>query len=282
MGKTEGRAMAEHRPEIAKSIQTGSFKTNYHDVGKGFPVTLLHGSGPGVTAWANWGKLFPLLQDEFRIIAPDLSGFGFTERTSGRAETMNGWVAQTIDLLDALEIEKTNLAGNSFGGALALSLAIKFPGRINKMVLMGSMGLSFPITYGLDQVWGYEPSIENMEELLELFTYNRSFATRELARSRYESSIQPGFQESFHALFPEPRQKGVEAMAGNQQYIRNIPHQTLIVHGREDRIIPLENSCKLLQLIDNAELHVFGKCGHWTQIERAREFADLISAFFKK
>ena len=274
--------MAVQRPEIARSIQTGSFKTNYHDVGEGFPVTLLHGSGPGVSAWANWGKLFPLLQDDFRIIAPDLSGFGFTERASGRVETMNGWVQQTLDLLDALKIEKTNLVGNSFGGALALSLAIKSPERVNKLALMGSMGLSFPITYGLDQVWGYEPSIENMEELLELFTYNRSFVTRELAKSRYESSIQPGFQESFHALFPDPRQKGVEAMAGNQQYIRNIPHPTLIVHGREDRVIPLENSFRLLQLIDNAELHVFGRCGHWTQIERAREFADLLRSFFRR
>jgi 2-hydroxymuconate-semialdehyde hydrolase len=121
-----------------------------------------------------------------------------------------------------------------------------------------------------------------MEELLEIFTYDHSFATRELIKSRYESSIQPGFQESFHALFPEPRQKGVEAMAGNQQYIRNIPHQTLIVHGREDRVIPLENSYRLLQLIDNAELHVFGKCGHWTQIERAGEFGELLRSFFRR
>ena len=64
--------MAEQRPEIANSIQTGEFKTNYHDLGKGFPVTLLHGSGPGVTAWANWGRLFPLIKDDFRVIAPDM------------------------------------------------------------------------------------------------------------------------------------------------------------------------------------------------------------------
>jgi 2-hydroxymuconate-semialdehyde hydrolase len=272
----------QQQPEIAKSIRTGDFKTNYHDLGSGFPVTLLHGSGPGVTAWANWNKLFSLLSKDFRVIAPDMSGFGFTERVPNRKETMNGWVQQTVDLLDALEVEKTNLVGNSFGGALALSLAIKYPERVNKLVLMGAMGVSFPITYGLDQVWGYEPSLEAMEELLEIFTYDHSFATKNLVKSRYESSIQPGFHESFHALFPEPRQKGVEAMAGNQHYIRNIPHETLIIHGREDRVIPLENSYKLLQMIDNAQLHVFGKCGHWTQIEHTREFADLVSAFFKR
>lgn len=274
--------MAEKRPEIAKNIKTGSYKTNYHDVGKGFPVTLLHGSGPGVTAWANWGKLFPLMKDDFRIVAPDLVGFGFTDRPEGVEYNLNNWAEQTINLLDALKIEKTNLVGNSFGGALALSVAIKYPERVGKLVLMGSMGVSFPITYGLDRVWGYTPSQANMEELLEIFTYDHSFSTPALVKTRYEASIQPGFQESFGAMFPEPRQKSVEKMASNENYIRNIPHETLIVHGREDRVIPIETSLRLINLIDKAQLHVFGHCGHWTQIEHTEEFADLLRGFFKR
>lgn len=273
--------MKNERPEIANSIQTGGFKTNYHDLGKGFPVVLLHGSGPGVSAWGNWNKVFGKLSEDFRVIAPDLQGFGFTERTNSDVYNMNNWVQQAIDLFDALGIEKAHLVGNSFGGALALSLAIKYPERIEKLVLMGSMGVSFPITYGLDQVWGYEPSEANMEELLELFTYDHSFATPDLIKTRYESSIQPGFQESFSAMFPVPRQKSVESMAGNQQYIRDIQNETLIVHGRDDRVIPLETSLQLLQLIKNSQLHVFGKCGHWTQIEHAQGFAKLVSDFFK-
>lgn len=274
--------MSGARPEIANSIKTGSFVTNYHDLGAGYPVVFLHGSGPGVSAWANWNKLFPLLKEDFRILAPDMAGFGFTERLSDIVYNMNNWIRQTIDFFDALKIEKANLVGNSFGGALALSMAIQYPGRINKLVLMGSMGISFPITYGLDRVWGYTPSLANMEELLELFTYDHSFATEELIKTRYESSMQPGFQESFSSMFPAPRQQGVEGMAGNENYIRNIPHETLIVHGREDRVIPLENSFKLLRMIDNAQLHVFGKCGHWTQIEHTVEFAHLLRGFFKR
>lgn len=274
--------MSEKRPEIANSIQTGAFQTNYHDVGQGYPVVLLHGSGPGVTAWANWNKVFPLLKEDFRVIAPDMVGFGFTQRPENPVFNMNVWVQQTIDLFDALHIEKANLVGNSFGGALALTMAIKYPQRVNRLVLMGSMGVSFPITYGLDRVWGYTPSEANMEELLELFTYDHSFATKELIKTRYESSMQPGFQESFSAMFPAPRQQGVEGMAGNQNYIRNIPHETLIIHGREDRVIPLENSLRLLQMIDKAQLHVFGHCGHWTQIEHTEEFARLVGDFFKE
>ena len=273
--------MTVQRPEIANSVQTGAFATNYHDLGSGQPIVFLHGSGPGVSAWANWNKLFPLLKDDFRILAPDMYGFGFTERLPDPVFNMNVWVQQTIDLFNALEIEKANLVGNSFGGALALSMAIKYPERVDKLVLMGSMGISFPITYGLDRVWGYTPSLANMEELLEIFTYDHSFATKELIKTRYESSMQPGFQESFSAMFPAPRQNGVEGMAGNKDYIRNIPHKTLIIHGREDRVIPLENSLRLLQLIDDAQLHVFGHCGHWTQIEKTQEFVTLISNFFK-
>ena len=269
------------RPEIANSIQTGGYMTNYHDLGGGFPVVFLHGSGPGVTAWANWNKLFPLMKDQYRLIAPDMAGFGFTERLPGAVYNMNAWVQQVIDLFDALGLEKAHLVGNSFGGALALSMAIKYPERIQKLVLMGSMGVSFPITYGLDRVWGYQPSEANMEELLEIFTYDHGFATKELVKTRYESSIQPGFQESFSSLFPEPRQNGVESMAGNENYIRNIPHETLIIHGREDRVIPLDNSLKLLRLIDRAQLHVFGRCGHWTQIEHTAAFAELLLGFFQ-
>ena len=80
-------------------------------------------------------------------------------------------------------------------------------------------------------------------------------------------------------MFPEPRQKGVEAMAKYEIYLREVRHQTLIVHGREDRVIPLETSMKLTQCLENSQLHVFGKCGHWTQIERTEEFAALVHDF---
>ena len=274
--------MAEQRPEIANSIQTGDFKTNYHDLGKGDIITFIHGSGPGVTAWANWGRLFPLIKDDFRIIAPDMSGFGYTERVPGKKNNVIVWVKQIIDLMDALKIEKTNLVGNSFGGALAMSLAIRHPDRFNRIVLMGSMGISFPITYGLEKGWGYEPSLEAMAELLELFTYDHSFANEALIKSRYEASIQSGFQESFSAIFPAPRQNGIESLAVDQTYIRDIQHEVLIIHGRDDRVIPLDNAYKLHQLIKNSQLHVFGRCGHWTQIEHGQGFADQLRLFFKR
>ncbi|MCL2483177.1 MAG: alpha/beta fold hydrolase [Propionibacteriaceae bacterium] len=279
-GKNSQQA-APDRPEIASSVITGDFKTNYHDVGSGDPILLIHGSGPGVTAWSNWNKVFPLLGDSFRLLVPDMAGFGYTERIPGVVNTMNSWVQQVVDFLDAMTVDKVHLIGNSFGGAVALAMTVLHPERIDKLVLMGTAGISFPITYGLDRVWGYEPSLENMEELLHIFTYDHAFATPDLIRSRFEGSIQPGFHESFSSMFPEPRQRWVDWMAAYEHYIHDIQNDTLLVHGLQDRVIPVENSMKLLTMIPNSQLHVFGKCGHWTQIEHTVEFCDLVRDFLQ-
>jgi len=270
------------RPEIASSVTTGSFTTNYHDVGSGEPILLLHGSGPGVSAWANWGKTFPLLRKHFRLLAPDMAGFGYTERVPGAVYSLDGWLQQVIEFLDALEIGHAHIVGNSFGGALAIALAVKYPQRVDKLVLMGAMGVSFPITDGLNKVWGYTPSPENMAGLLQIFTYDHSFATPELAESRYQSSMQPGFQESYGSMFPEPRQAGVEMMAAYESQIGDIQNDALVIHGLQDKVIPVTNSLKLLNMLPNAQLHIFGRCGHWTQIEHTEQFCDQVRDFLKR
>jgi len=110
----------------------------------------------------------------------------------------------------------------------------------------------------------------------------KAIATDDLARMRYEASIEPGFQESFSAMFPAPRQQWVEFMARTEEEIANIKQPVLIVHGREDQVIPVSNSYKLLNLIDDARLHIFGHCGHWTQIEKAAEFSQLVDNFLEE
>ena len=271
-----------NNPELANSIQTGAFTTNYHDVGDGDPLFLIHGSGPGVTAWANWRLVIPALAEQHRVIAPDMAGFGYTERVDGYEYTMANWVQHAIDLMDSLNIEKTHLIGNSFGGALAIALAIQYPQRVDRLILMGAAGVPFELTRGLDEVWGYEPSVENMRNMMDLFAYDRSLVTDELAQLRYEASIQPGFQETFSQMFPAPRQRSVDALASDLQDIKNIPHETLILHGREDVVVPPITSTTLFDLIPNSQLHMFGCCGHWTQIEHNARFIELVKDFLSE
>jgi 2-hydroxymuconate-semialdehyde hydrolase len=266
-------------PEVGRSIIAAGIRTNYHDLGSGPPVLLIHGSGPGVSAWANWRLVMPELARQARVVAPDMVGFGFTDRPAGQRYDMDTWVEQAVGLLDALGIAQTDLVGNSFGGALALALTIRHPQRVRRLVLMGSVGVKFPITPGLDAVWGYTPGLENMRRLLDIFAFDRGLVNDELARLRYEASIRPGFQESFAAMFPAPRQRWVDAMASDEADIARIAQQTLVIHGREDQVIPLSNSLRLSGLIPRSQLHVFGQCGHWTQIEHAARFARLVGDF---
>ena len=270
---------AAANPEIARSVQAAGIATNYHDVGEGFPALFIHGSGPGVSAWANWRLVMPALSERLRVIAPDMAGFGFSERPAGIQYDLDTWVAQAIGLLDALGLEQADVVGNSFGGALALAMAIRHPQRVRRLVLMGSVGVPFDITEGLDAVWGYTPSFENMRRIMDYFAWDRSLVNDELAELRYRASIRPGFQESFGAMFPAPRQRWVDALASREEDIRALPHETLIVHGRDDRVIPLVTSLTLAQWIDRSQLHVYGRCGHWTQIEHAARFAKLVGDF---
>jgi pimeloyl-ACP methyl ester carboxylesterase len=267
-------------PEIGATADANGIKTNYLEAGKGDPVVLIHGSGPGVTSYANWRLVLPALAENFRVLAPDMVGFGFSERPANIEYGVQTWADQVVGLMDTLELPKAHLVGNSFGGAIALRIATQHPDRVGKLVLMGSMGVPFPITEGLERVWGYEPSFENMRKVLDVFAYSRDLVNDELAEVRYRGSIQPGFQESFAAMFPAPRQRWVEAMCTPEDDIRRLPHRTLIVHGREDQVIPVQTSLRLMELIDNADLSVFSHCGHWSMIERTADFNRNVSEFF--
>lgn len=268
-------------PEIGEAVLADGLQTNIHDTVAdpgGGTVLLIHGSGPGVSAYANWRLTLPALRERFRVIAPDVVGFGYTERDARRYR-LDRWTDHVVGVLDALQVERAHVVGNSFGGSLALSLAIHHPERVQRLALMGAVGVPFEITAGLEAVWGYEPSVDAMRALLEIFTYAPNPDIDSLAELRYNASIQPGFQESFASMFPAPRQLALDALTHDIDDVRAIKAPTMIFHGREDQVIPLSSSMLLLDVIPNAQLHVFGRCGHWTQIEYAEEFNRLLTDF---
>ena len=272
--------MTDHTgPEIGALVEAGGIKTNYLEAGAGPPIVLIHGSGPGVSAYANWRLTLSALAPNFRMLAPDMVGFGFTERPADVEYGLRTWVDQLVAFLDALDLDRVSLVGNSFGGALALRVAVEHPERVDRLALVGSVGISFPLTEGLDSVWGYQPSLEAMRRIMDLFAYDRSLVTDELAEVRYRASIEPGIQEAFASMFPTPRQQGIEDLTTPEDRIAALPHEALVIHGRDDRIIPVDNAYRLASLIEKSELHVFGRCGHWTQIEWREEFNALLARF---
>jgi pimeloyl-ACP methyl ester carboxylesterase len=270
------------RPEIGKTVTANGIATNYLETGAAgdsMPVVFVHGSGPGVTAYANWRLTMPAVAQHFHCYAPDMVGFGYTDRPAGVEYGVQTWADQVLGFIDALGLDTVSLVGNSFGGAIALRLASRHPDRVHKLALMGSVGVPFEITRGLDAVWGYQASPDNMRQIMDYFAYSRELVTDELAEIRYRASIEPGFQESFEQMFPAPRQRWVDALTTDDGAIRALTHETLLIHGREDQVIPLNTSLRLFELIEKSELHVFGRCGHWTQIEWADAFNELLVDF---
>ena len=89
-------------------------------------------------------------------------------------------------------------------------------------------------------------------------------------------------QEAYEQMFPHPHQEVLDRLAVPEERIATLPHETLVIHGREDGVIPLGSAVRLLELIGRAELHVFGQCGHWTQFEHPERFNTVLSAFLNR
>jgi pimeloyl-ACP methyl ester carboxylesterase len=260
-------------------VTAGGIRTHYHDAGEGDPVVLLHGSGPGVSAWANWRHTIPALARSMRVLAFDLVGYGATERPETIRYSLHSWTDHVWAFLDALGLGQVSVIGNSLGGRLALQMAEDDASRLRRMVLMGSPGVGMTITDGLKALRGYEPSAGNMRALLtDYFAVDKSIITDDLVRIRYEASAAPGAHEAYRLMFFDPRHDG-SSLGITEDQVRAVTVPTLLVHGREDKVVPPEVSWTMVNLLPDADLHVFARCGHWTQIERAAEFNTLVGGF---
>jgi 2-hydroxy-6-oxo-octa-2,4-dienoate hydrolase len=266
--------MIQDIPGRGKTVEASDIQTNYHESGHGKPIILLHGSGPGVSAWTNWRRVIPELSKDFRVLAPDIAGFGFTERKPDAVYDIKHWVKHLLGFMDALGLKHASLVGNSFGGSLALAAAARFSDRFDRLVLMGTPCDKFMMTAGLRAGWGYTPSRENMRAVMANFPFDKAFITDELVEERYQASMIPGAQEGLRKLLAKPNDEDDTPLSGMPEAIvATIPNPMLVLHGREDQVVPCELGIRIARSAPNADLHLFGKCGHWVQAER---FADFI------
>lgn len=267
-----------------RMVRAGEVETYLLEAGDGPAVLLLHGSGAGVSALANWRVAIPALARDFRVVAPDLRGFGRTTKTDDERCSLDMWVEHVVEVANALGVERFHLVGNSMGGGVALGVAARHPARVQKVVVMGSVGVRFDLPAGLDQVWGYEPGLENMRALVRLFSYEQRFAEDEaLVRTRHEASSDADAHRRYAALFPAPRQRWVDAMALGNEELRAITKPVLLIHGMDDRVMPWQHtSVPLANAIPDSRLLLFPRCGHWVQLERADEFHETVRRFLRK
>ena len=269
------------KPEIGATANANGIKTNYLEGGTGDQtVMLIHGSGPGVTSYANWRLVIPALAEKFRVIAPDMVGFGYSERPDDVEYSVQTWADQVVGP-DGYARHREGQSGRQqlrWRDRAAHRHSAPRPGR--QAGADGQHGRAVPDHRGPRASVGIRALVREHAQGARLFAYSRELVNDELAQVRYEGSIQPGFQEAFSAMFPAPRQRWVDAMCTPEDEIRKLPHRTLIVHGREDQVIPVQTSLRLMELIDNGDLSVYSHCGHWSMIERNADFNRSLIEFF--
>lgn len=263
----------------SRFVQAGGVRLHYNEAGTGHPVIMLHGGGAGASGWSNFVRNLGPLSRQFHVMLVDQPNYGKSD-TVPLKEPLTTVAARALkDMLDALGIKKASLIGNSLGGGTALSFAVDYPDRLEKMVLMGSAA------GGVDlfTVWPTEgikilmtlferPSIEGFRNLINVMCYDASFATDDLLRQRYEAAIaNPKHLEAMRG--------GIGVQRDLMQQLRDVKHDTLIIHGRQDRVVPMEGSMRLLSVLENSRLVVLNKCGHWAQFEKADEFNRMVTDF---
>lgn len=274
-------------PLAAMVFETDEFRMSYRQCGSG-PQTLLclHGGGPGATGWGNFGGNATDLGGGYRVVVPDLPGFGESRTLKDAGGSYAELAVRAlVPLMDELGVEAPVVIGNSMGGGIAMALAALHPDRVGSLVLMGCWlpGVGFRIYSPeaitlLENYYEPSPSEEKMRALLEAMVYRSDFdGAEELVRSRYERSLDPeirvGYERANLGARPD--------FGGRNPYdvLRGIEQPSLLLWGRDDRFCSLDEAFLYMTLLRNSDLIFFGETGHWVMIERRAEFAAYVDAF---
>ncbi|MCW4353365.1 alpha/beta fold hydrolase [Hoyosella sp. YIM 151337] len=265
-------------------------RLHYHEAGAEHDdtVVMLHGGGPGASAWSNFGRNLPVFAKRFRVIAVDQPGFGRSDKPTDHPQYFVHSSGALLKLLDTLGIERAHLIGNSLGGGTAVRFALDNPSRAGRLVLMGPGGLSVNVfapdpTEGVKNLASFAappgPDRKKLERFLRVMVYDQSLITDELIDERFEAARTPESLKAMAAMgksFSDP-QSYEKGMLWREAY--KLRQRVLLIWGREDRVNPLDGALVALKTIPRAQLHVFGRCGHWAQLEKFDEFNRLAIDF---
>lgn len=266
--------------ETSQTLEAG-YRLHYHEAGEGPALILLHGSGPGVTGWTNFGANLPIFAEHFRTIILDMPGFGGSASPEYDQQYPPVAAEAVAMFMEGVGLDSAHLLGNSMGGNVASHVALNYPDRVQRMVMMGPGGLAVNVfgpspnegTKRLIEFMG-DPSRERMVAWVRTMVSDQALVTDELIDSRMENALKPGVMDSTRAIFgtffkfPDPTPLWSRA--------NEIQHPTLITWGRDDRMLPFEGALFPFRQMPNADLHVFSNCGHWAQVERKDDFERVV------
>ena len=263
----------------SKFATIAGIRTHYLEEGRGEPVVLIHGGGPGADGWGNWHSCLPLLAQQLRPIAMDMVGFGRSDKPdpSKFAYSQAARIEHLIAFIQELDLGPVSLVGNSMGGSTALGVAISRPDLVRKIVLMGSAGLmtkEFP--KALTPLVQYDGTAAAMKNVIRALTHPGYEIDEAMLEYRVAASKAPGAMQALKATVASGMNNG---LAYSDEAIRSIRVPTLVVGGKLDPISPISNAYRFLELLDNSWGYLLPHTGHWVMIERPAEFSAVCRTF---
>lgn len=274
-------------PRTERLVRVGRRDLFVTEAGAGAPVVLLHGGGPGATGASNYVRNIDALARSFRVIVPDLPGYGRSTKDVDFTDPFGDLARAVRGLLDELGIDKAHLVGNSYGGAAALRLALDRPDKVDRLVLMGPGGIGTTRgvpTKGLKTLLGYYggdgPSREKLATFIrDYLVHDGATVPEELIDLRYEASIQPEVVASPPLRRPSGPRALLRMDLSRDRRLSRCTVPTLVVWGAHDKVNRPSGGPFLARTMPHCDLFVAANTGHWAQWERADLFNDLAVAF---
>ncbi|MFC1664542.1 alpha/beta fold hydrolase [Pseudomonadota bacterium] len=263
--------------------------TNFTNGTIGDPIVLLHGLGASSYSWR---YLTPVLGEDYQTIEFDLLGFGSSPKPGNTTYSIYDQAALVINYIKEQGLNNVSLVGHSFGGGVALVIAAYFettaPGLVKKLVLIGSIGcrqeppwfirlLRIPL---IPRILGYfVPPSFNAKTMLKVAFFDRSKITLEMVRAYakpgHEAAARSAIIETAKQIQPDDLDKLIEKY-------NDIDVPTLLIWGRQDRIVPMKIGEELHTLLSNSNLHIVDNCGHLPHEEKPELVIPLIHAFLNQ
>jgi 2-hydroxy-6-oxonona-2,4-dienedioate hydrolase len=281
---TQTQSGAITNESTSRIVRTPDYEIQVNEAGEGHPVLLIHGTGAGATGWSNFAPNIGPLSEGFRVVAVTMPGWG--ESSPQPVESGFDQGEAVKQLMDALEIERAAIVGNSMGGGAGIIVNARWPERVSHLVLMGSgvWGVNVLSPAGMSEGMkalfeAYrDPSPANFKRLVQVMCFDPAFATDELAEERSRAAL----------AHPEHLQHWLERMSagvGQEAFMTaaaalptsSVP--ALLIHGRDDRTVHWEVGLRAMSMIQNSRLVLMNRCGHWAQLEHAEEFNRLVTSF---
>lgn len=261
-------------------VVAAGLRTHYLHAGyEGPPVVLVHGGGAGADARGNWAGVMSRLESRARLYAVDMPGFGGTEKPRSERYGYSQSEREThlAAFLEALGVGPVTLVGNSMGGLTALGVARDRPELVGRLVLMGSAGIAIPGSAELKSILEYDFTVAGMARIVAALTGPGFKVEQELVDYRYALSVDPDTRYAYGRITGWMKARG--GLQIEESAIESVRVPTLVVAGKNDRVVPVHCAYRFLELISQSHGYILPNCGHWPMIERPGEFARLLETF---